>query len=87
MQEAGFEEVEACVLRIHNTAAQYIEMCQIMDLCKETVQIPGMRVVKRWLEKEVPGGSVGSDRGIRRGGGGGRDGGRSRVSSRKVIME
>ena len=48
MQEAGFEEVEACVLRMHNTAAQYIEMCQIMDLCKETVQIPGMRVVKRW---------------------------------------
>ena len=24
-----------------------------MDLCEETVQIPGMWVVKRWWEKEV----------------------------------
>ena len=48
MQEAGFEEVEACVLMRHNMDAQYIAMRQILDLCKETVQIPGMWVVKRW---------------------------------------
>ena len=54
MQEAGFEEVEACVLRRQNTAAQYIAMHPILDLCKETVQIPGMWVVKRWWDKEVP---------------------------------
>ena len=53
MQEAGFEEMEACVLRRQNTALQYIVMCPIMDLCKETVQISGMWVVKRWWEKEV----------------------------------
>ena len=53
MQEAGFEEVEACVLRRHNTAVQYIAMRQIMDLCKETVHILRMWVVKMWWEKEV----------------------------------
>ena len=53
MQEAGFEEVEACVLRRQNTAAQYIVMRPILDLCEETVQILGMWVVKRWWEKEV----------------------------------
>ena len=53
MQEAGFEEVEACVLRRQNTAAQYITMRLILDLCKETVQILGIWFVKRWWEKEV----------------------------------
>ena len=53
MQEAGFEEVEACVLRRHNTAVQYIATQQIMDLCEETVQIMRMWVVKMWWEKEV----------------------------------
>ena len=48
MQEAGFEEVETCVLMRQNTAAQYITMLPIMYLCKEKVQIPGMWVVKRW---------------------------------------
>ena len=86
MQETGFEEVEACVLRRHNMAVQYIAMRQIMDLCKETVQILRMWVVKRLWEKEVLDlvGSVGSDGGIRRRGGGGRDGGRSIGSSRTV---
>ena len=32
---------------------QYIEMQQILDLCKETVRITGMRVVKMWWEKEL----------------------------------
>ena len=53
MKEAGFEEVEACVLRRHNTAAQYIAMRPILDLCEETVQITWMWVMKRWWEKEV----------------------------------
>ena len=48
MQEAGFEKVEACVLMRQNMAAQYLVMRPIMDLCKETVHIPGMRVLKRW---------------------------------------
>ena len=53
MQEAGFEEVEACVLRRQNTASRYIAMNPILDLRKETLQIPGMWVVKRWWYKEV----------------------------------
>ena len=86
MQEAGFEEVDAFVLRMQNTAAQYIAMRQIMDLCEETVQILGMWVVKRWWEKEllylVGAWEVmaASEEEV----GGGRDGGRSRGSSRKV---
>ena len=51
MQETGFEEVEACVLRRHNTAVQYIATRQVMDLCKETVQILRMWVVKMWWGK------------------------------------
>ena len=53
MQEAGFEEVEECVLRRHNTVTQYITLRPIMDLCEETVQLSGMWVVIRWWEKEV----------------------------------
>ena len=53
MQEADFEEVEACVLRSQNTDAWYIAMNPILDLRKETLQIPGMWVVKRWWYKEV----------------------------------
>ena len=54
MQEAGFEEVESCVLRRQNTASRYIAMNPILDLCKEMLQILGMWVVKRWWDKEVP---------------------------------
>ena len=53
MQEAVFKEVEACVLWRQNTAEQYIVMLPILDLCEETLQIPGMWVVKRWWDKEV----------------------------------
>ena len=48
MQEAGFEEVDACVVRRHNTDAQYIVMLPILDLGEETVQIPGMWVMNGW---------------------------------------
>ena len=53
MQEAGFEEAEACVIRMQNTDAQYFEMRPILDLCEETLHITVMWVVKRWQEKEI----------------------------------
>ena len=48
MQEAGFEEVEAYLLRRKNTAAQYIVKQPILDLCEEMVRMPGTWVAKRW---------------------------------------
>ena len=48
MQDTGFEEVEACVIRRHNMDAQYIAMRPILDLCEETLHITGIWVVKRW---------------------------------------
>ena len=53
MQEAGFEEVEACVIRRQNSAAQYIAMRPILDLCEETLHITGMWVMKMWWEKKI----------------------------------
>ena len=53
MQEVVFEEVEACVIRRQNMAAQYIAMCPIMSLCEETAQITEIWVVKRWWDNEV----------------------------------
>ena len=47
MQEASFEEMESCVLRRHNMDAHYITIRLVMGICKETVQIQGMWVVKR----------------------------------------
>ena len=38
MEEAGFEEVGAYVLKRQNTVAQYIATRPILDLCKETVR-------------------------------------------------
>ena len=52
MQEVGFEEVKACVLSSQNTAAQYIVMKPILDLCEEAVQWTGTRVSKRWWKQE-----------------------------------
>ena len=53
MQEAGFEDVDACVLRRQNTDAQYILILPILDLGEETLHILGMWVIKRWWEKEI----------------------------------
>ena len=36
----------------HNKVAHYIVTQSIMDLCDESMRHPGMRVSKRWLEKE-----------------------------------
>ena len=46
------EEVEAYVLRRHNTGAQYITMQPTLDLFEEEVQWPGTRVLKRCGEQE-----------------------------------
>ena len=86
MQHLGFEEVEACVLRMYNMATQYIAMRPILDLCEGNIADSGdvgrEKVVRE--EDTVPGGSVVSDGGIRRGSGGGRQVGRSRGISEKV---
>ena len=52
IKEAGFEEVEAYVLRRQITVTQYIATGPIMDLCKKTVRILGTWVVKRWWDQE-----------------------------------
>ena len=52
MQEAGFEEVEEYVSNMQNTVAQYISTQPIMNLCKETVRMPGMWVAKMWWDQE-----------------------------------
>ena len=53
MQEAEFEDMEEYVLKRQNTVAQYIAMRPFLDLCKETVQMPGKWVAKMWWEKKV----------------------------------
>ena len=52
MQEAGFEEMGEYVLKRQNTVAQYIVTRPILDLCEETVRMPGTWVAKRWWEQE-----------------------------------
>ena len=41
MEELGFEDIGAYILKRHNTVAQYIATRPIMYLCKKTVQRPG----------------------------------------------
>ena len=48
MQDVGFKEVDAYVLRRQNTVMQYIVNRPILGFCKETVQRTGARVIKRW---------------------------------------
>ena len=52
MEEAGFEEIGAYILKRYNTVAQYIEARLIMDLCKRSVWRPGDWVARRWWEQE-----------------------------------
>ena len=51
-QKAGFEEMGEYILKIQNTVAQYIATQMILDLCEETVHMPGAWVAKRCWEKE-----------------------------------
>ena len=41
MEEAGFEEIGAYILKWQNMAAQCIATRPILDLCKKIVQRPG----------------------------------------------
>ena len=52
MEEAGFEEMGANVLRRRNMVTQYIAERPIMCLCKKTVQSTGGWVSRRWWEQE-----------------------------------
>ena len=52
MAEAGLQEVETYVSRLHNTVVQYIATNPIMDLCMSVKRKPGTRVEMRWWEQE-----------------------------------
>ena len=52
MREAGFEGIWKAVTRRQNTVAQYISTRPIMDLCERSTQRLGVRVHRRWWEKE-----------------------------------
>ena len=52
IQEAGFEEMEECVLKIQNIVAQYIAARPILELFEETVRMPGTWMKKRCQEQE-----------------------------------
>ena len=41
MEEAGFEEMEAYVIKSENAVAHYIKMRTILDLCKDMVHRSG----------------------------------------------
>ena len=41
MEDEGFEEMGAYVMKKHITIAQYLATRLIMDLCEETVRSPG----------------------------------------------
>ena len=52
MEEAGFDEMGAYVLKRKNTVAQYIVTRTIMDPCKEMVSRSVEWVARRWWEQE-----------------------------------
>ena len=52
MLEAGFDEIGTYITRSQNTIAQYIATQPIMDLCERSARSPGVRVSRRWWEKE-----------------------------------
>ena len=53
MQDAGFKDMGEYVLNMKNTVAQYITTRPIMDICEETVWMPGAWVAKRWWKQDV----------------------------------
>ena len=53
MEEAGFEDMGAYVLKSQNTVVQYIATRTILYLCKKTVRRPGAWVARRWWYQEV----------------------------------
>ena len=47
LEEAGFEDMRAYVLKRTNSVVQYIAMRPILDLCKDTVRRSGAWVAWR----------------------------------------
>ena len=52
MVESGFEGIGTYITRRQNTVAQYIVTRPILDLCELSSRRPGVRVSRRWWEKE-----------------------------------
>ena len=52
MVEAGLQEIKTYVTRFQNTAAQYIAISPIMDLCLEAGWYQGVRVSKQWWDQK-----------------------------------
>ena len=50
MREVGMEEVEECITQRKNTAAQYIAMRIIMELCEDSKRKLGTQESVRWWE-------------------------------------
>ena len=53
MEEAGLQEVETYVFRLHNTVAQLIATRTIVDLCLAAERHLVSRVTNRWWEQEI----------------------------------
>ena len=52
MAEAVLQEVENCVSHRQNTVPQFSVTSTIVDLCLVAERMPGLRLDKRWLEKD-----------------------------------
>ena len=52
IEEEVFEDIEDYLIKRQNTVAQHIVMQTIMDLCKNTVHMPGSWLAQRWWEQE-----------------------------------
>ena len=50
MGEVGFYGIRKLVIRMQNTAAQYIATRPILELCERTTRRPGERVSWQWWE-------------------------------------
>ena len=52
MAEAGLQNVETYVSRLHDTVVQYIATRPIMELCLVEKRRTGPRVTKSWWEQD-----------------------------------
>ena len=52
MAEAVLQEVENCIFHRHNTAPKFSVTGNIMELCLTAEQMPGLRLDKRWWDKD-----------------------------------
>ena len=50
--EAGLQEVDIYIYRLHNTVTQFISTRPIMDLCLATKRRQGSRVDNQWWDQE-----------------------------------